>query len=734
MKTSPGTHSGTHPGTPPASFGERLGNFLRAELAPFPGRLDALVHIAVCICLVVTISLYLQVPFMELSLVVLFYLVAENTLLTYIIAVLIVGGTLVVVSIEVAFTGLTIDYPMLRVALAGVLVFFGMYLLRAGPIIGILGFFWALCVGFLQGNIPLLPNGELMLRLLLWSFVVVAYPALLACVVCTVVRPGFPSSLMPREMIRQLRVVIEQLEIRLHGGEPAPLPPNDVERAFNFLRRQLEFAAIERKEIKRRKNWHFARIATVDRLHIAAAQISRLPVGPASPLSPAACEALRRLIDDCRCFIEAIEDNEPFRLPPDAPVPPSPALGADPAGPDSGPTALNGFLREMGDALRVLSDSADEEYPPFEGPRIPLLRPDAATNPVYIRFALKTVLAAAICVGFYKTVQWEGIHTCMITCVIVALPSLGAMAQKAALRLSGCLLGSVVALLVTVFLLPHLEFAGFLLVSLAVLLPAAWVAVGSPRSNYAGMQFAFAYILALMNGSGPSVSLVEIRDRLIGILVGVVVSTVVHTLVWPERETGELRQNMAKLLRHLAGMAEAAQIDETGERHVRLRIAGSSAWGQLAKSREVRARVELEPEWTARPQRLGRRSEYWFDEAREAILKIGALQAVLRHETTPGGDLRTSGMAYLHAAAQTLNAYADSLESGLAAAPSPLLDLPLPSTGRRDSPGRRQVVELLEDVRQSILRLAPEQLMEPVEAPAVSGVASAANPQEGAPE
>lgn len=169
--------------------------------------------------------------------------------------------------------------------------------------------------------------------------------------------------------------------------------------------------------------------------------------------------------------------------------------------------------------------------------KMEMLAKDAWTNPVYTQFAFKTTLAAFLCYAFYKGVQWEGIHTCMATCIVVALPGLGEVSQKIILRVSGCAIGSLLAFLSVIFVMPHLEsIAGFLVLSLVVIGAGAWVAAGSKRINYAGMQMVFAYVLAVGGTYGPSTNLAEIRDRLIGILIGICVSGLVFALIWPEKE------------------------------------------------------------------------------------------------------------------------------------------------------------------------------------------------------
>ncbi len=593
-----------------------LHSFLRSELAPWPGRFDAVLRFAVCITLAILGTFYLQMPMLEVAIIVIFFTVMENTVLTYIACVLVVIGTLFIAVLDNLFLGLTLDYPLIRVLFSSLVVFFGMYLLRAGPLIGIMGFLGALCVMFLQSNMPLLPNGEIMLRINLWSSITMLFAVGIVLVVCTLVRPDFPSRSLPREMLRQIRDITRALEDKTSGEKSLLLSADMVERDLTRLHRLLEFAAIEKKDIKRKKNWHLARVSTLDRLHMAAANISWLP---SFEITPAMGEALRQTREACLHFGAALEKNEPFRL------------EAYPDVPEDDNTPLAAELREIRGALRALSDAADAEYPPFEGPKIPLLLPDATTNPTYVRFALKTVLATLLCLFFYKVTLWEGIHTCIITCIVVAQSSLGATAQKSLLRISGCVVGSIIALLVSVFIMPHIDdVTWYILICLAVLLPSAWVALGSPRSNYAGMQMAIAFALALMTKSGPDINLTEIRDRIIGILVGVVVSTVVHALIWPEKEESSLRKSMSALLRAAADMAESGRHENHLDRQTHLREAESNAWALLSKCREVRTKAVLEPALAPGDRDFAAQARQWLGDAQDLLFKLHARLAAER--------------------------------------------------------------------------------------------------------
>lgn len=251
----------------------------------------------------------------------------------------------------------------------------------------------------------------------------------------------------------------------------------------------------------------------------------------------------------------------------------------------------------MRDALRALTAAEHATPSGAPTPKDPLLVRDAFSNPNYLRFAFKTWLATLICYVFYNGVDWPGIHTVMLTCVIVALPSLGASTQKGLLRIGGCLVGSALALLCIVFVVPHIDtLVGLLAMSLPVIALGAWVAAGSERISYAGMQIMFCFALALLEQFGPSIDLTEVRDRLVGILIGVLVSTLVHGVLWPESEGNSLRRRLADALHEIAALLRSPVL-EPGDTSERLQGQSLRSWRQLAECEAMLARVALEPGW-----------------------------------------------------------------------------------------------------------------------------------------
>jgi uncharacterized membrane protein YccC len=165
-----------------------------------------------------------------------------------------------------------------------------------------------------------------------------------------------------------------------------------------------------------------------------------------------------------------------------------------------------------------------------------LLVPDAFTNPAHVQFALKVTFAAMFCYIVYEAIDWTGIHTAFITCTFIALESTEATLYKGTLRIVGCVIGGALALFTILFLMPHMETIASLVVVVALASAiAGWVATGSQRISYAGLQIAFAFFYSVFQGYAPDTDLDNVRNRVVGILFGLIVTGLVFQYIWPER-------------------------------------------------------------------------------------------------------------------------------------------------------------------------------------------------------
>src|SRR5471032_475255 len=228
-------------------------------------------------------------------------------------------------------------------------------------------------------------------------------------------------------------------------------------------------------------------IATVSRLYRGASELQLSWPGA----SAVRLAMLRELRANVLALDEAVMSGEPYRYV-------STATPDERKAADTIPAA--GELQRALHAYAVLVASGEEPGKPPASE--PMVAHDAWTNPAYMHFSLKTLLAVLVCYVFYNAVDWQGVHTAMLTCLIVALPSLGASTQRALLRLSGAAVGSVLALLMVVFIIPHLDdIVGLLLIALPVVALSAWTTAGSERISYAGLQVMLRFRLRCSESS-----------------------------------------------------------------------------------------------------------------------------------------------------------------------------------------------------------------------------------------
>ena len=218
-------------------------------------------------------------------------------------------------------------------------------------------------------------------------------------------------------------------------------------------------------------------------------------------------------------------------------------------------------------AKRMLTEQLED---PGEEPGTPLssapARPDRIAA---VRFAFKATLAAMFCYVVYSGLDWAGLRTSIITCFFVALGSTGETIHKLGLRLSGALIGGVLAGVSIVFLFPVMDdIGGFVVLFAAVTLLCTWVATSSPLLAYAGLQMAFAFYLGVLQDAGPTDDLTVLRDRLVGIVLGNVAMSLVFSTLWPVSTMASAKAALARATgrqrRLLAADTPPAAIDVVG--------------------------------------------------------------------------------------------------------------------------------------------------------------------------
>jgi len=155
-----------------------------------------------------------------------------------------------------------------------------------------------------------------------------------------------------------------------------------------------------------------------------------------------------------------------------------------------------------------------------------------------IRFAIKATLSIGICYAIFILLNWPAIHTITITAFLVSLGSTSEALHKSALRLTGCLIGAIISLFCITVILPQLSNAAELaLLTVIVAFPAAWIAVGSEKFAYLGMQIAMVFFLCVLNTDGPTVDVGTAWGRIVGIVLGTLVVATVYLTLWPNPQS-----------------------------------------------------------------------------------------------------------------------------------------------------------------------------------------------------
>jgi multidrug resistance protein MdtO len=206
------------------------------------------------------------------------------------------------------------------------------------------------------------------------------------------------------------------------------------------------------------------------------------------------------------------------------------------------------------------SRSLNTDLPlPSGDPLSRLFVPDAVSNPDHLKFALKGCLAGSLCYLIYTSLDWPGISTAVVTCVLTALTTIGASRQKQVLRISGAIVGGFIfGMGAQIFVLPYLDsIGGFTLVFIAVTILGAWFATSSPRLSYFGVQLALAFYVVHLQEFGIQTSLALSRDRVVGILLGLFMMWLVFDQLWGAPAIVEMKNAFISLLRSLAKLARA---------------------------------------------------------------------------------------------------------------------------------------------------------------------------------
>ncbi|WP_447874692.1 FUSC family protein [Serratia fonticola] len=527
---------------------------VKRDLAYFPGRLAMAWRVGALCALMTLVAMLYGIPESAISCYLILFVMKPDAAESMAMAIAVTLLVSIVVGLILLILPYTLESAPLRMAVL-VLSSFAFLWLGSASKLGPVGSIIALVIAFIMSLLGDAPNGELAVRAVLYAWLMAASPMLLLVAFNLFIgRP--PWKLLRASLAERLAVASEALR---HPDAPS------LHKVEELLREG--------------QSEHQQRAMLVRIFHLR-------PAAEAAWLTAAVNSSYRLLL-----AISALNKTVPALTRPELADWCSSAAEAITAGRVIEPPAFNqsGKNDEVTHALVQLAtpDNAVDT----SAPKASFLAADAFTNPVHQQFALKTTAASVICYLVYTALDWQDIHTAMITCYVAALGTAGETVHKLTLRIVGCLIGALMGVLSLIFIVPSLSDIGQLMALVfGALLLSAWVSSGNERIAYAGIQIGLAFLLTVLHGFSPSTDLGVALDRVLGILLGNLVVYLIFTYVWPVAIADFVRTRIRSLVTGLSNLAALAPT----ERPAAIRRA-AEVEEELTTAREALRLVPFEP-------------------------------------------------------------------------------------------------------------------------------------------
>lgn len=507
-------------------------------LAPFPGRLEFTVRLALICTLTTLVTAIYGTPDAALTVYVVFFMNKPGRTTSLILNVVFVILVSAMIGLVFLLARVVIDEPFWRVMCIAIVSFGFLFLASASklePVASTL----ALIVAYALDLLGSAPTSDLITRGLLYAWLFVGIPAGVSIVVNLLLAPA-PRRVAEKAIAERLLIAAEML--REPGGPIRQKFRTCLYEGSTEILKAVKLAGLERSAPKQ----DLAALGQAARSTTAILLLIDM-MDRESIVLP---DAVRSRI--------AATFNEMAVILKNGGYPVEAFVDISESAQSLSPLAAQ-LLDDLRQAVAEFAEPPADSHLPAAKKEGGFFVPDAFTSPVHIQYALKATAAAMICYLLYSLLNWPGIHTAFLTCYIVSLGTTAETVEKLTLRIAGCLLGAVIGIGTIVFVVPYLTSVGALIALIFIgTLGAAWVAAGTPRISYAGFQIAFAFFLCVIQGAKPGFDLVVARDRVIGILLGNIVVYLIFTNAWPVSVKKRIDAATAQLLRSLGAMAATA--------------------------------------------------------------------------------------------------------------------------------------------------------------------------------
>ncbi len=538
--------------------GKWFWGFLKTELAPYPGRAWVVGRVTIAATLVMLVVMTFQIPNGFLGAIFTLFLSRENPTATFVAGLKAISAFMLATIYTLIGVAMFVDDPLTHFLGVGVSLFVSFFLISITNDYGT-----AVAFGFtIAGAIPLWDRNTLNINDrvtdTLWLGGVVAIGIVVTIVVEYVFRRVHPATDLTEGIEHRLQTV--ETVLRCAAAEQ-PLDSDSVKSLTLYS--SVGTARLRRLILRSQYSQHFksqlgTAVALFGQLVDVAANFQRSLEERAKTAGTGAshidaadkarCQHLADAIDQLgkalaeRRVVEKIQ--RPAQLEPSQ----LPFLSAMERIVALVPDAFSGSstLHELAAA------PLDEEQPTH------FFALDAFSNPAHVQFAVRGTMASMATYIIYTAIDWPGLSTCIATCIITALSTIGSSRQKQFLRLGGVIVGGVIiGFGAQIFVLPYLDsIAGFTLLFMFVTALSAWIATASPRLSYLGVQLALAFYLINLQEFTIQTSLSIARDRVFGVLLGLMSMWLIYDRLWQKNALDEMQRLFARNLEMFAELTE----------------------------------------------------------------------------------------------------------------------------------------------------------------------------------
>ena len=558
-------------------------NILWDDLKPFPGRARAALRLAIACTAIVLVANTFRLPLQDVLPFLVLFTVKEEKVTTAITALLALFATTVAVGASILIFKYTSGRAEFRIPAMAVEIFVGMYLFRVLSL-GAVGFILAFIVSVSQSLVDLFPAPEEAVHEFLWVWVAVALSVSVAWVANLLIFPVPANRVLQTEFVagwRALAAATTELTIGSPSAARSLLRPLANRGPIRLLK-LLKLSLLEAPGLRLKQAELMRMILSLDKIVKLTFSYAGALLKSPGPIAISSAEKaiLGQLTENAERFEQEFAAGfVPSSI---ATVSAKKTIGDFPAA-------------KLAEAESTLEDfitkhKEDQEPKASSRQKKSLFVADAFSNPRHIQFALKVTLAGMLGYFFYTASDYFGIHTVFYTPLIIALASTGATIHKGALRIVGCIIGGTLGLICLVWLIPRYETLGvYLLVVFCLHGLAAWVASGSERISYMGLQIALTFDLGVLQDYGPPTKIDPLRDRFIGIILGVCIISAVFSLVWPESAQSFAREKLAACLRAIARLLRLVGSPSSNSQRVQLELEIGSHLSEAASYEEQAA-------------------------------------------------------------------------------------------------------------------------------------------------